>query len=101
MKHFEDRQSIRNLNYESKRCWANLAEKYITEAAAHHQSEQRCIRYLNSWAQDLEWAELVTSQLSERSVWAKLVTSQLSERSIVATVLFVLVYKQISDAQLK
>jgi hypothetical protein len=33
--------------------------------------------YPNSWAQEMEWAELVTSQLSERG--------------IVATVLFVLV----------
>jgi hypothetical protein len=30
-KHFENRQSIGNLNYESKSCWANLADKYITE----------------------------------------------------------------------
>jgi hypothetical protein len=32
-KHFEDRQSIGNLNYESERCWANLADQYIVEAA--------------------------------------------------------------------
>jgi hypothetical protein len=34
MTHFEDRQSIGNLNYESKRWWANLAEQYIIEAAS-------------------------------------------------------------------
>jgi hypothetical protein len=33
-KHFEDRQSIENLNFESKHCWANLAEQYIIEAAS-------------------------------------------------------------------
>jgi hypothetical protein len=33
-KHFEDIQSIGNLNYESKRCWANLADQYINEAAS-------------------------------------------------------------------
>jgi hypothetical protein len=32
-KHYEDRQSIGNLSYESKRCWANLADQYIVEAA--------------------------------------------------------------------
>jgi hypothetical protein len=26
-KHFENRQSIGNLNYESKRCWVNLADQ--------------------------------------------------------------------------
>jgi hypothetical protein len=31
-KHFEDRQSIGNLNYETKSCWANLADQYIIEA---------------------------------------------------------------------
>jgi hypothetical protein len=31
-KNFENRQSIGNLNYESKNCWANLADQYITEA---------------------------------------------------------------------
>jgi hypothetical protein len=25
---------IENLNYESKRCWVNMAEKYINEASA-------------------------------------------------------------------
>jgi hypothetical protein len=38
-KHFEDRQSIGNLNYESKHCWDNLAEQYIIEAASPIQSE--------------------------------------------------------------
>jgi hypothetical protein len=33
-KHFENRTSIGNLNYESKRWWANLAEQYKTEAAS-------------------------------------------------------------------
>jgi hypothetical protein len=33
-KHFEDRQIIGNLNYESKHCWANLADQYIVEAAS-------------------------------------------------------------------
>jgi hypothetical protein len=32
-KHFENRQQIGNLNYESKRCWGNLAEQYINEAS--------------------------------------------------------------------
>jgi hypothetical protein len=31
---FENRTSIGNLNYESKRCWDNLAEQYITESAS-------------------------------------------------------------------
>jgi hypothetical protein len=43
----------------------------------HHQYEQKFILYPNYWAQEMEWAELVTTQLSERG--------------IVATVLFVLV----------
>jgi hypothetical protein len=34
LKHFENRQQIRNLNYESKKCWVNLAEKYINEASS-------------------------------------------------------------------
>jgi hypothetical protein len=38
-KYFEDRQSIGNLNYESKRCWANLADQYIIEAASPIRSE--------------------------------------------------------------
>jgi hypothetical protein len=38
-KHFENRQSIGNLNYESKLCWENLADKYITEAASPIRSE--------------------------------------------------------------
>jgi hypothetical protein len=38
-KHFEDRQSIGNLNYESKCCWANLADQYIIEAASPIRSE--------------------------------------------------------------
>jgi hypothetical protein len=39
MKHFEIRQSIGSLNYESKRFWANLAEQYITEAASPIRTE--------------------------------------------------------------
>jgi hypothetical protein len=38
-KHFENRQKIGNLNYESKRCWVNLAEKYIKEASSPIRSE--------------------------------------------------------------
>jgi hypothetical protein len=38
-KHFENRQSIGNLNYESKRCWTNFVEQYITEAASTIQTE--------------------------------------------------------------
>jgi hypothetical protein len=34
MKHVENRQIIGNLNYESKHCWANLAEQYITDATS-------------------------------------------------------------------
>jgi hypothetical protein len=33
-KHCENRKIIGNLNYESKRFWANLSEQYITEAAS-------------------------------------------------------------------
>jgi hypothetical protein len=36
---FEDRTSIGNLNYESKRCWENLADQYIIEAASPIRSE--------------------------------------------------------------
>jgi hypothetical protein len=32
--HFENRQQIRNLNYESKRCWVNWTEQYINEASS-------------------------------------------------------------------
>jgi hypothetical protein len=32
-KHFENRQSIENLNYESKLFWANLADQCIVEEA--------------------------------------------------------------------
>jgi hypothetical protein len=32
-KYFEDKQSIGNLNYESKSCWVNLEDQYIIEAA--------------------------------------------------------------------
>jgi hypothetical protein len=38
-KHFENRQSIGNLNYESKIWWVNLADKYIIEASSPIQSE--------------------------------------------------------------
>jgi hypothetical protein len=38
-KHFENRQQIRNLNYESKICWVNLAEQYIKEASSPIRSE--------------------------------------------------------------
>jgi hypothetical protein len=34
LKHFENRQQIGNLNYESKRCWVNLVEQYINEASS-------------------------------------------------------------------
>jgi hypothetical protein len=34
LKHFENRQQIGNLNYESKICWGNLVEKYINEASS-------------------------------------------------------------------
>jgi hypothetical protein len=39
MKHFENRQSIGNLNYEIKPCWENLSDKYIIEAASPIRSE--------------------------------------------------------------
>jgi hypothetical protein len=32
-KYVEDRKSIGNLNYESKHCWADLADQYTVEAA--------------------------------------------------------------------
>jgi hypothetical protein len=35
----ENRQQIGNLNYESKRCWVNLAEKYINEASSPIRAE--------------------------------------------------------------
>jgi hypothetical protein len=38
-KHFEDRQSNGNSNYESKRFWANLADQFIVEAASPIQTE--------------------------------------------------------------
>jgi hypothetical protein len=38
-KHFENRQHIGNLNYESKRCWVNLAEQYINGASSPIRSE--------------------------------------------------------------
>jgi hypothetical protein len=31
--HFNEREKITNLRYESKRCWANLSELYLEEAA--------------------------------------------------------------------
>jgi hypothetical protein len=37
--HFENRQKIGNLNYESKRCWVNLAEQYINEGASPIRAE--------------------------------------------------------------
>jgi hypothetical protein len=39
LKHFENRQHIGNLNYESKRLWVNLAEQYINEASSPIRSE--------------------------------------------------------------
>jgi hypothetical protein len=38
-KHFENRQQIGNLNYESKRCWVNLVEQYINKALSPIRSE--------------------------------------------------------------
>jgi hypothetical protein len=38
-KHFEDRQSIGNLNCEIKCCWANLADPYIIEAVSPIRTE--------------------------------------------------------------
>jgi hypothetical protein len=38
-KHFENRKQIGNLNYESKRCWVNLAGKYINEASSPIRAE--------------------------------------------------------------
>jgi hypothetical protein len=38
-KHFENRQQKGNLNYESKRCWVNLAEQYINEESSPIRSE--------------------------------------------------------------
>jgi hypothetical protein len=38
-KRFENRKSIDNINYESKRCWANLAYQHITEAVLPIRSE--------------------------------------------------------------
>jgi hypothetical protein len=61
---FEDRESNGNKIYESKHFWANRIDEYIVEAASSIQTEMYI--YLNYWAQYLEWAELVTSQLSER-----------------------------------
>jgi hypothetical protein len=33
-KPFENRQQIGNLNYESKRCWVNLAEQYMNKGSS-------------------------------------------------------------------
>jgi hypothetical protein len=38
-KHFENRQQIGNLNYESKILWVNLAEQYINEVSSPIRSE--------------------------------------------------------------
>jgi hypothetical protein len=38
-KHFGNKQSIGNLNYESNHCWLNLADQYIAEAALPIRSE--------------------------------------------------------------
>jgi hypothetical protein len=38
-KHFENRQQIVNLNYESKMCWVNLGEQYFNEASSPIRSE--------------------------------------------------------------
>jgi hypothetical protein len=38
-KHFENRQSIGNIKYESTSCWTNLADQYITEAESPIRSE--------------------------------------------------------------
>jgi hypothetical protein len=73
--YFENRTSIGNLNYESKRWWDNLADQYIVEAASPIRTEMYALsEFLGQY---LELDELVTSQLFERG--------------IVATVLFVLV----------
>jgi hypothetical protein len=42
-KHFENITRIGNLNYESKLCWYNLVEQYITEAASPIRTEMYTI----------------------------------------------------------
>jgi hypothetical protein len=42
-KHFENIQSIGNLNDESERCWVNLADQYITEAVSPIRSEMHTL----------------------------------------------------------
>jgi hypothetical protein len=39
LEHFENRQQIGILNYESKTCWVDLAEQYIKEASSPIRSE--------------------------------------------------------------
>jgi hypothetical protein len=45
--HFNDRDKIKNLRYESKRCWANLAKVYLEEASLPIRAEIFTIRVLS------------------------------------------------------
>jgi hypothetical protein len=38
-RHFANRITVESLHYESKRCWANLAEMYTEEAQIHMSSD--------------------------------------------------------------
>jgi hypothetical protein len=67
-KYFENIQSIGNINYESKLWWANLSDQYITGAASPIRTDMYTLS--EYWVQDLEWAELVTSQLFEQGIVA-------------------------------
>jgi hypothetical protein len=46
--HFNNRDKIANLRYESKRCWANLAELYLEEASLPIRTEIITIRGLSA-----------------------------------------------------
>jgi hypothetical protein len=65
-KHFENRQQTGNLNYESKRCWVNLAEKYIKEASSPIRSEIYTLSELGFGRS----AEYVSSAVASRSAKA-------------------------------
>jgi hypothetical protein len=57
--HFNERDKITNLRYESKRCWANLAELYLEEAALSIRTNIFTIRGLSGTRSGIERLEHV------------------------------------------
>jgi hypothetical protein len=53
--HFNDREKITKLRYESKRCWANLAELYLEEASLTIRTEIFTIRGLSGSRLRIGW----------------------------------------------